>query len=237
MKKILINYADQHFYQAQQKNSQSGREVARFDQVISYGVEQIAPQYRHQHQAILQQRRGAGYWLWKPYFILQTLQQMSEGDVLFYSDSGAHFVTGIEPLVARLEHPSGILLFTLEDFHTNKCWTKRDCFYYMGLDTEPYLSLPQILASFIVCKKTSDSMDFFARWLRYAEDPRILTDAPNSCGLPDYPEFRDHRHDQSILSLLARQYQLNTVADISQWGNERREPDIPQILQQTRWKA
>ena len=234
MKKILINYANKKYYNAQQKNTQTGKEVAKFDQVISYDVSKIDSVFYEKNKQILDQPRGAGYWLWKPYFIHKTLQNMNEGDLLFYSDSGAHFLCGIESLYDKLNNSNKILLFTLEDFHTHKKWTKRDCFYYMGLDTEPYLSVNQILASFVVCIKTKSNIEFFEEWLKYAQDPRIITDSPNTCGLANYPEFKDHRHDQSILSLLGRKHNITTVEDISQWGNDRREKQIPQILEHTR---
>ncbi|MGL5889875.1 MAG: hypothetical protein ACRC3B_08315, partial [Bacteroidia bacterium] len=42
-----------------------------------------------QYRFILDQPRGGGYWLWKPYYILETLKQMNEGDILVYADSAA----------------------------------------------------------------------------------------------------------------------------------------------------
>jgi hypothetical protein len=63
-----------------------------------------------------------------------------------------------------------------------------------------------------------------------------LTDLPNTCSLPNYPEFRDHRHDQAILSLLARREGVSLIPDISQWGDARRDPAIPQIMLHTRWR-
>jgi len=78
---------------------------------------------------------------------------------------------------------------------------------------------------------------FFEECLRFAQDPRILTEAPNTCGLANYPDFFEHRFDQSILSLLARKYEIAVVPDISQWGNTFRPPEIPQIIEHTRWKG
>jgi hypothetical protein len=234
MKKILINYANKKYYQAQQKNSQTGKDIAKFDEIISYDVSKIETSFYEKNKQILDQSRGAGYWLWKPYFIHKTLENMNEGDLLFYSDSGAHFINQIDSLYNKLNNSNKILLFTLEDFHTHKKWTKRDCFHYMNLDHEPFLSINQILASFVVCIKTKSNIQFFEEWLKYAQDYRIITDSPNTCGLPNYPEFKDHRHDQSILSLLGRKHNITTVEDISQWGNDRREKEIPQILEHTR---
>lgn len=233
MKKILINYANKKYYNAQQKNSQTGKDIALFDEVISYDVSKIDKTFYEKNKQILDQPRGAGYWLWKPYFIHKTLHNMNEGDLLFYSDSGAHFICGIESLYNKLDNQNKILLFTLEDFHTHKKWTKRDCFHYMNLDYEPFLSINQILASFVVCIKTKSNIEFFEEWLKYAQDERIITDSPNVCGLSNYSEFKDHRHDQSILSLLGRKHNITTIEDISQWGNDRRK-EIPQILEHTR---
>ncbi|WP_247887324.1 hypothetical protein [Azospirillum sp. SYSU D00513] len=72
-----------------------------------------------------------------------------------------------------------VLLFTLEDAHRNRVWTKRDCFHYMGLDHPDYTDAPQILASFVVCERGEASIAFVAEWLRHDKDPRILTDRPN----------------------------------------------------------
>ena len=39
-------------------------------------------------------RRGFGYWIWKPYIIKQWMDKMEDGDVLFYIDVGCEL--GIE---------------------------------------------------------------------------------------------------------------------------------------------
>jgi Flp pilus assembly protein TadD len=80
-------------------------------------------------------------------------------------------------------------------------WTKRDCFHYMGCDAQHYWNAPQIQATFSLwCGK--EAMEFVAEWLRWCQDRRCLTDDSNECGLANLPGFRDHRHDQSILTNL-----------------------------------
>ena len=39
-------------------------------------------------------------------------------------------------------------------------------------------------------------------------DKRIITDDPNEPGVENYPDFKEHRHDQSILSLLVKKFGL-----------------------------
>ena len=240
MKRVLLNYADGAFTTAQKRNATSGLEVGGFDNVAVMGRQHIDAGFAARNQHILSQPRGAGYWLWKPYGILMMLRDhLEDGDVLFYSDSGAHFVHSAAPVIelCRQRRDLPVLLFTLEDHHRNRVWTKRDCFHYMGLDEPAYTDAAQILASFVVVERRPESIAFVAEWLDHAQDARLITDAPNECGLPNHPEFRDHRHDQSILSLLGRRHGVPTLPDISQWGDGRRPAEIPRILQHTRWRA
>jgi hypothetical protein len=88
----------------------------------------------------------------------------------------------------------------------------------MGLDKEEYLNQNQLLASYILMRKNDFVLNFVDELLTYAKDYRIITDSPNECGLPNYPEFMDHRHDQSILSLLGRKYNIKNIPDVTQYG-------------------
>jgi hypothetical protein len=222
MNKYLVNYSDKTHYNSQKNNSESGRNIVGFDNVFSYNKSNLPQDFCEKNSKILNQDRGAGYWLWKPYVIKMALEQINNDDILFYSDSGITFIKPLDDIIEIMEFTDNkLLLFELEDFHPNKRWTKRDTFHYMGLDEEPYLSSPQILASYILMKKNDFVVSFIDEWLSYSEDYRLITDSPNECGLNNYPEFYDHRHDQSILSLLGRKYNIKNIPDISQYGNGR----------------
>jgi hypothetical protein len=236
MRKILINYADRGFRRGQQENEASGLAMGNFDQVISYGRRDLGLWFRWRHRRILRQPRGAGFWLWKPYLVLRTLRRhMRDGDILAYCDSDGLFVNPIDPLVSiclQLRDPQ-ILLFTLEDEHINCTWTKRDCFHFLGLDEPSFTSAVQVSGAFFICRRSQLAVAFFEEWLEAMQDPRILTDMANVCGLPNYPGFQDHRHDQSVLSLLARKHGIATRPDVSQWGDGRRSPELPRIIELT----
>lgn len=227
--KYLINYADRAYYNSQKLNSQSAT-IGGFDKVISYNSSDIDKDFKAKNQYILGQQRGAGYWAWKPYLIYKTLQNINDGDFLFYCDAGSIFIRSMNPVIDILDSTKEkILLFELEEIHTIKIWTKRDCLVYMNLDEDKYLNQPQVLGGFIALRKNKFTTLFIEEWLKYSQDPRIITDDPNTCGLDNYPEFKDHRHDQSILSLLARRDNITVIQDPSQWGNGRRT-SIPQII-------
>ena len=60
-------------------------------------------------------------------------------------------------------------------------------------------------------------MDFVDEWLRFAAQSSLIDDSPSKA--PNYPGFREHRHDQSIFSLLSKKYDIEAFRDISQYGN------------------
>src|SRR6266498_5640911 len=97
--KLLINYANDVFRESQKINSITGKEIGLFDQVISYSPKDIELDFFRKNRKILIQKKGNGYWLWKPYFIKKTLETLDYGDYLFYSDSGSYFINPITPLI------------------------------------------------------------------------------------------------------------------------------------------
>lgn len=161
------------------------------------------------HRDILSAATGAGYWLWRPYIILDLLERVRDGDWVVYSDVGrTHpfaLYHDVEPMMGWAIAANGGLVpgVYIPDCGPNGTWTKRDCFVRMGCDAERLWTAPQIQASFSLWQKNEASLDFVRQWLGYCCDPAILTDAPNVSGRPDLPGFVEHRRDQSVLTNLA----------------------------------
>jgi hypothetical protein len=234
---LLVNYANHSFHAAQRLNSQTGRNVAGFDRVVSYTPRDIDGEFFARNRDVLVQARGNGYWLWKPYFIRRSLDLLRDGDALFYCDAGAYFVAPIAPFIEccfRAEQdvfPTEMQLF-------EKDWTKRDAFLLLGCDAADFAQSLQRQASYILLRKSASAVAFADEFLRYAQDVRVLTDRANEMGEPDYPGFREHRHDQSIFSLLTKKHGFAAYADPSQYGNpyRMRYPDSTygQVIEATR---
>ena len=247
--KLLINYANREFRKSQAKNSSTGLRVGGFDDVRSFGPEDIDPQFLAKNRHILSQERGNGYWLWKPYFIERALSSLADGDILFYSDSGAHFVASIDPLIELCTRDrQDVIVFELH--YPEREWTKRDAFVLAGCDTPQFTDTPQRLASFSLWRRSPASLAVAREWLDLAQDERLLTDVDNQMGLPNYPGFREHRHDQSLFSLVTKKHGLQAYRHPGQQGLAfiKAYPNSPygQILQHTRgpkgrrawkWKA
>jgi hypothetical protein len=218
--KIHINYAHGRYKNSQQHCCATALQNG-FDCTKPYGLEDLNPQFVTDNGYIFSQSRGAGYWLWKPYLIRKELESMSKDDWLMYTDSGMYFVRNPWDWILSEEHligEKGVATFGV--CGKNRQFTKRDAFVLMGMDDFKYTDSDQRMASVFVCRKTPFSLAFVDEWLSYAKDPRIITDLPNTQGLPNYSEFRDHRHDQSIMSLLCIKHDTFLFTeDITQFTN------------------
>ena len=200
--KIHINYAHGRYTTSQQQCCASSLRHG-FDLTIPYGLKDIDPSFVNSNSYVFSQPRGAGFWIWKPYIILKTMETMSDGDWLMYTDSGMLFVRNPWEWILSAETEIGEKgIATFGTHSKNKQYTKRDAFVLMGMDIPAYTEEAHRMASVFVCKKTPFSKSFVEEWLHYATDCRIISDMPNTQHLPNYPEFKDHRHDQSIMSLL-----------------------------------
>jgi hypothetical protein len=199
-----------------------------------FGVEDIDETFRLKNLNILSQGRGAGYWLWKPYFIFKVLSEIDMGDALFYVDAGNIFLNNPSFLFDKLID-NDIILFDNRDGMNdgnpppNKDWTKKDTFSIMGLDNDHCINSPHVNASYQVYKKTLKTIDFVSELLEWSQNENILTDIPNITG-ENYPTFKDHRHDQSVLSLMACKYNLKLEIDPSEWGNKCGLRETPQLF-------
>ncbi len=166
---------------------------------------------------IMSAQRGAGYWLWKPYIIREAMRNLREGDTLLYTDAAMVFVADPEPLLSLAnEHP--IALFEHVPVAAQSEWTKRDCFVMLDADTPAMWETPQLWAGCQLYRVGSEARIFVDELCAAMSNAQTLTDAPNVHGLPDLPGFKVHRHDQSILTILARKAGLPFFPDPSQWG-------------------
>lgn len=215
---IAVNYADKKFQRAQRLNSRTAREWGA-DKVIEYGPEDIDEAFRRRNQEILDAPRGGGYYLWKPYFYRKAYNELGDDDYLVYIDSGAVYVNKIQYLIDCMEHEKvPLMIFSLEQERIEKCSTKRDAFVLTGCDEAKYTDTPQSIGGYFVCKKAPEVEAYLDEVLQYAQDIRIISDNPNVMGLPNYQEFTDHRHDQSVISLMSKKHGFKRFRDPSQFG-------------------
>jgi hypothetical protein len=205
MKTYLINYATPNFYKSQERLNNTASKYV--DKILSFTRDWLVKtDFYKNNQKILDGPRG-GYYLWKPFIILQTLQKMKDGEVLFYCDSGVDLKDDPKKLLNEFVGKNkNIFIFRNDEEVLNKTYTKRDCFILMNCDSKEYWDAPQAIAGFSGWVKNKKTLDFVKEWLEYGKDERIISFSPNVMGKPNLDSFIEHRWDQSILSLMAKKH-------------------------------
>lgn len=195
-----------------------------------------------ENRAILEQSRGAGYWLWKPWIILQKLRECGPNDIVVYNDAGRYSPRSFEPFPAfphaavelTAMMPKRFIMGTRIEWLVQGQYTKRDCLILTGADTDEMRYAPQINACPALFMPSDEAFAFLERWLEIARDPRALTDQPDELGAP-YPEFEDHRHDMAIASILLHQmgghyFDLSDAGSLAQADMlRRRNRHVPRL--------
>jgi hypothetical protein len=252
MKKILINYAakgtngatnspNDGYFQSQKKNTETGLELGGFDVCNNYNSHSLPSDFFEKHKRHFQYTRGAGYWIWKPYIVIDALSKMKDGDFLMYSDSGCYFIDKIDPVIDLIDSSkTGVAACDMP--HIEKYWTKRDCFTQMNCDTPEFTDSKQISSSFFFCRKSEFAVHIANEWYRWMSHFNLVTDEfVEPSKFPCYPEFIEHRHDQSILSLVCKLNGVEPIPDIAAFNGEGHpiieDPStrlIPQIIYHSR---
>ena len=88
----------------------------------------------------------------------------------------------------------------------------------MGLDKPEYTDTFQRMASYQVIRKTQFTLKFYEEYLNLSTIEHNITD--NSSVANNYDIFKEHRHDQSIFSLLTKKYNIPCMRDPCQWNFE-----------------
>jgi hypothetical protein len=166
-----------------------------------HGPKSIAPDFVHMNSDIFKAERGAGYWLWKPYIIYNTLLGLQDGDILIYSDAGVEFLNNVNYIIERMTQD--VFLFGNKWRHGD--WCKKDTMYG-GLSFVDCGGGRQVQASVIFLRNSAFSRKFIKQWLLWCQLPGQIDDSPSV--IPNDSTFQDHRHDQAILTCLLYMYAM-----------------------------
>jgi hypothetical protein len=207
----LLTYADELYEKAQAELVNHAASLGVFDSIKNAKREYlIQTDFYKDNKYILDKPKGGGYCCWKPWIILNILNEIKEGDVLLYMDSadwinsmadvyGAPYAYSFmkDEILTKMQNND--ILLTAGAF-PNKDWTKRDCFVGMMCDEEKYHNAIQIEAGVMLIKNTSKSREIVEEWLRYCKVSSIITEDENIFNLPNFSTFKEHRYDQSVMT-------------------------------------
>lgn len=214
MEKLYVcNFADDGYAAQQKLNTSSAYEKGMADKVFEFHPEDLS-ELKNKYPNHFAIKRGYGLWFWKPFLILKALEQIQDGDYLFYCDSGAVFIDDIHQLIPDMEKSEhDIMVF--EQPLLARCFTKGEA--YNLLNCSDY-SGNQLLGGYILMKKSLESIGCMKQWLGAMGDLRILSSKKYDMSILDPKGFISHREDQSALTLLCKKWKIQGHRDPSDCG-------------------
>ena len=209
MKTHFIAYSDKNF--DTQRINIVNYANSIFDYSYGYTREWLeSTSFYQNNKELLDHNRGAGFWIWKPYVILDKLNSIPENDIVFYLDCADVFTTGLSNFLKNYYTNNNVdCLLAYGGSNKQKWYTKRDAFYLMDCDDSRYHEHIQLEAGMLSFKNTEKIRKIINEWLNYCTNKNIISDLPNLYG-DNYEGFIKHQSDQSVLSNLSLKYNLNT---------------------------
>ena len=211
MSKYFLTFGagSKNYIEAGERLKNQINDLNLFDKLLFYTDEYLKndPDFWNQHSNFIQNNpRGYGYWLWKPYIVKKTIEQMNDGDILLYLDCGCEF--DIKKKDKLINHFELVKKDYVIGIHTclEKDWTKMDLILELDMLHDKYLNTPQHQAGVVLYLVCNETRNLVNKWYEVACNYHNIDDTVSINKNLDC--FQEHRHDQSIFSLLTKKLNL-----------------------------
>ena len=209
-KKVFISFgAGPHF--DSQYIARDARRLGLFDEVKAYGAADLGERFWARHGPFVKaHHRGYGFWIWKPYLIQRELAALRDDDILVYSDAGAIILSdeGAHTAMAKSfqsvqKLPGGICASQVNFSYQ---WCKESVFAALEVTNDQDKQKNQYEGGRIICRKNPAAMRVINHWAALVQEQHYHLFDNSPSFLPNHEDFREHRHDQAVFSILMYRY-------------------------------
>jgi hypothetical protein len=221
MRYHFITFGNEPWHASVDRLCAEARALGVFDEVRGYTEADLSDEDKAYASA---NPRGYGYWRWKPAICLRHFETLAEGDVVVYADAGCVFNPPAKARLleyAEMARTHGIVGFQMT--HVERQWTKRELLQVFQCEHRPEIvNTGQVEATAFVFAKTEHAARILRSWNAIPRwSPIAINDTVT---IPQSSDFREHRHDQSIFSLLLKLYGAKLMGwETWCWGDSVRE--------------
>lgn len=222
---IFLSFGSQKFYNSLKRIKEEAESFYIFDHILIYNEYDLMKfdnfSFKHK-DFVFNNNRGYGYWIWKSFLVKQVMKGMNENDILVYADSGCTLnKKGVKRLFEYFNIVNnsqfGILSFQLESHLVEKKYTKMDVFYNLNCLEDKYLNSIQLMATSFILRKCSHTEYLISEWYNNCCIYKYIDDTESI--LNNDTNFVEHRHDQSIFSLIRKKFGTEIIDDETWFGN------------------
>lgn len=203
----LVTYADERMSISQQKCVATAKQFG-CDTAHVWTRGDIPQWFIDDNEEVFASEFGAGFYIWKPFIIWQTMMKLNNGDILLYCDSGNEFISDVRNIAEQMDED----IFFFHNNWPHIDWCKGDVLkailpgYEYGHGRTP--TEKQVQASTIFFRVNQQTRDFVKEWLLWLQLPGFCDNSASK--VPNYPSFSESRWDQSVLCCLQIKYGYKT---------------------------
>lgn len=209
----FVTFADSRLHRTLARIKEQAKSLQVFDGIMALDETKLSKSWLERNgQFVMQNPRGFGLWMWKPEVILQALKKMPDNAILIYADAGCTLnpegIPRLKEYIQMVKDCSGHrLAFELTGFREEQ-FTTEYALRAMDFTSKEERDSYQLLATTCIIQKTPENIGFVTFWNQLAQAPHMLT---GGLHIPCSPSYKDHRHDQSIWSVLNKKFGNVTI--------------------------
>lgn len=211
-KKVFVSYGNAPYYKSLERIGKEAKELHIFDEIILYKDTDL-PTHLLNHE-LLKHKRGGGYWFWKPFVVQQVLQKLNEDDILFYCDAGCILFPHKEwSEYFKILKRKDAIFFTYGAKMGQWC-RKNLLDHFCNLQT--LKSCFQVQGTLMFLRKPAQPI--INRWYDLMHNhPEFVIDVTKEELNTESKNFKEHRHDQAILTCVAYEWYKSQKNIDFQW--------------------
>lgn len=238
MKIKFITFADGNYgiRAAGRRIEKSARSSGHFNSTRCFTLKDLlqnnADSFQKHFSYVQENPRGLGNLIWKPFLVRQELKTLESGEILLYLDAGCQFNFNVKSTTRWKEYLelvqlSGGLFMQLKNFQfgfqdlTEIAWTRKTLLDKLNIENCARLQ-NQVQAGILFLMKTPVTELLVDQWLdECIRDSYFALEDSNSIDITEQ-DFKAHRFEQSVFSILVKQTNLICIPDETYWAPDWR---------------
>ena len=237
----LCSFASPDLEKSKKRFLSQANKMGIYKKVKVFGLDDLSISKRNQINNFFKnkKKRLFGYGCWKAEIIKKFLKKVPNNSIVQYSDIGCHLnIKGLNRLkeYTSLCSKKGILTFQYKLPKQKKLksiknirfqryfeyeYTKMDLFKFLIKKNKINIfNSEQIMSGIIFFKNNKFSVNLLSIWEKILKKNNLIDDS-KSC-YSNHKKFVEHRHDQSVFSLICKKKGIYSISSAEcEWAEKR----------------
>lgn len=170
------------------------------------------------HGNFLSSTRGYGFWMWKAFMVGKLMQDIPDDDIICYIDIGCTFNGHAKDrFYDYINHTIEHNALCFEIPYKECDWTKMDTYQRIFPNDMTHFYSNQRAGGMFFLKNNEFTRKIISEIKKVSTEQKYHYISDAASKLQNHTSFKEHRHDQSIFSLMSKKYNFYLVRGVPEW--------------------